>query len=252
MVWSYSRLTSFEECPYRWFLSYLYRDEYGRPLKKKSGFFAEFGSYIHLIMQMYLDGILKKNELSTFYVAHFSSNVRSKAPNQKIYHNYFEQGFRYLDNLSFPQRTVLGVEQNVNFSFAGKPWTGFIDLVSEDNGKLIITDHKSRLLKPRSHRSSPPKSDLELDSYFRQLYVYSASIKDQYGRYPDALEFNCFRSQTMIQEPFRMDRMREIELWSKEEIEKITVNDDWSANPDYWRCHYLCDVCADCEYKQMS
>ena len=56
----------------------------------------------------------------------------------------------------------------------------------------------------------------------------------------------------MIQEPFRMDRMREIELWSKEEIEKITVNDDWSANPDYWRCHYLCDVCADCEYKQMS
>jgi hypothetical protein len=203
-------------------------------------------------MQMYLDGVLKKNELSTFYVAHFSSNVRSKAPNQKIYHNYFEQGFRYLDNLSFPQRTVLGVEQNVNFSFAGKPWTGFIDLVSEDNGKLIITDHKSRLLKPRSHRSSPTKSDLELDSYLRQLYVYSASIKDLYGRYPDALEFNCFRSQTMIQEPFRMDRMREIELWSKEEIEKITVNDDWSANPDYWRCHYLCDVCADCEYKQMS
>ena len=71
MVWSYSRLTSFEECPYRWFLSYLYRDEYGRPLKKKSGFFAEFGSYIHLIMQMYLDGVLKKNELSTFYVATF-------------------------------------------------------------------------------------------------------------------------------------------------------------------------------------
>ncbi len=178
MVWSYSRLTSFDECPYRWFLSYLYRDEFGRPLKKKSGFFAEFGSYIHMIMQMYLDGVLKESDLSTFYVAHFSSNVRSKAPNQKIYHNYFEQGFRYLDNLSFPKRDILGVEQQVSFEFAGRPWTGFIDLISEENGKLIITDHKSRTLKPRSNRASPTKSDLELDSYYRQLYVYSAPVKD--------------------------------------------------------------------------
>ena len=209
MVWSYSRLTSFDECPYRWFLSYLYRDEFGRPLKKKSGFFAEFGSYIHMIMQMYLDGVLKESDLSTFYVAHFSSNVRSKAP-------------------------------------------GFIDLISEENGKLIITDHKSRTLKPRSNRASPTKSDLELDSYYRQLYVYSAPVKELYDKYPDALEFNCFRSQTMIQEAFREEKFHRMEQWSKKEIEKIIINDDWGAKPDYWRCHYLCDVSGDCEYRNAS
>lgn len=252
MVWSYSRLTSFDECPYRWFLSYLYRDEFGRPLKKKSGFFAEFGSYIHMIMQMYLDGVLKKSDLSTFYVAHFSSNVRSKAPNQKIHHNYFEQGFRYLDNLSFPKRDILGVEQQVSFEFAGRPWTGFIDLISEEDGKLIITDHKSRTLKPRSNRAFPTKSDLELDSYYKQLYVYSAPVKELYGKYPDALEFNCFRSQTMIQEPFREDKFHRMEQWSQKEIEKIIINDDWGARPDCWRCHYLCDVSGDCEYRNAS
>lgn len=243
-------MNSFSDCPYKWFLTYLYRDENGKPLKKKSGFFAEFGSYIHLILQMYLSGVLPKKELSTFYVTHFKSNVRAKAPNQKIYKNYFEQGFQYLDSISFPKRKILGVEERVDFTFVGKPWTGFIDVVGDDN-RLIITDHKSRTLKPRSKRSKPTKSDAELDDYLRQLYVYSAAVKDKYQRFPDILEFNCFRSQTIIQEPFDIQRYHMVEQWAKEEINRITCNNRWQANPDYWRCNYLCDVCRECEYKGL-
>lgn len=250
MVWSYSRVSSFDDCPYKWFLTYLYKDEAGKSLKKKSGFFAEYGSYIHLILQMYLSGVLPRQELSTFYVTHFKSNVRAKAPNQKIYRNYFEQGFQYLDSISFPERKILGVEERVDFTFAGKPWTGFIDVVGDDN-RLIITDHKSRTLKPRSKRSKPTKADAELDDYLRQLYVYSAAVKDKYQRFPDILEFNCFRSQTMIQEPFDIERYHMVEQWAKEEINRITCNDSWKANPDYWRCNFLCDVCKECEYKGL-
>jgi hypothetical protein len=250
MVWSYSRITSFEDCPYKWFLTYLYRDEHGKSIKKKSGFFAEYGSYMHLILQMYLSGILPRKDLSTFYVAHFNDNVHAKAPNPKIYHNYFEQGFHYFDKISFPQRNILGVEQHVDFTFAGKPFTGFIDVVSDD-GHLIITDHKSRALKPRSKRSKPTKADAELDDYLRQLYVYSAAVKNEYGRFPDLLEFNCFRSQTMIQEPFNPERFYLVEDWAKSEINRITCNDSWKANPDYWRCNNLCDVCHECEYRGL-
>ena len=39
---------------------------------------------------------------------------------------------------------------------------------------------------------------------------------------------------------------------AKKEIEKIIINDDWGAKPDYWRCHYLCDVSGDCEYRNAS
>ena len=217
--------------------------------KKKSGFFAEFGSYIHLIMQLYLLGELKRHDLSTYYVAHFAENVRSKAPNHKIHLNYFNQGFYYLDNIDFPKREIIGVEDEVEFTFANKIWRGFIDVVSSDNGQLIITDHKSRTLKPRSKRSKPTKSDMELDDYLRQLYVYSVAVKDKYGRFPDILEFNCFRSQTMIREPFKADRLNEIESWTKKEIDQIILNDRWEPQPDYWKCNYLCDVCDDCEFK---
>lgn len=252
MTWSYSRLTSFSDCPYKWFLTYLYLDENRNPLKKQSGFFAEFGSYVHSIMEMYLSGVLEKEKLSTYYVAHFAENVRAKAPNQKIHHNYFEQGFFYLDNLIFPERKILGIEEHVDFVFADKPWTGFIDVVTSEDDKLIIMDHKSRTLKPRTKRSKPTKSDAELDDYLRQLYVYSAAVKDNYGRYPDALEFNCFRSQIIIQEPFKLDRFYEVEDWAAKEIDSITRNNNWKPIPDYWRCNYLCDVCKECEFSKMS
>lgn len=251
MTWSYSRLTSFSECRYKWLLTYLYRDERGNPLKRQSGFFAEYGSYMHSIMQMYLSGELKREELSIFYISHFAENVRAKAPNIKIFQTYYQQGFFYLDNIAFPNRKIIGVEEPINFQFANKPWIGYIDVISSD-GKLILTDHKSRTLKPRTKRSKPTKSDIELDEYFRQLYVYSAGVKDKYGCYPDALEFNCFRSQTIIQEPFQKKRLDEVEVWAENEIERITCNDNWIATPDYWRCHYLCDVCKECEFYKMS
>jgi hypothetical protein len=106
-------------------------------------------------------------------------------------------------------------------------------------------------LKPRSKRSKPTKHDAELDEYLRQLYVYSAAIKGKYGRYPDILEFNCFRSQAMIQEPFESKRLYTVEDWASKTIDSIATNDKWSAKPDYWRCNYLCDVCDHCEYKGL-
>ena len=248
MVWSYSRVSSFSECPYKWFLTYLYRDRDGRHLRKRSCFFAEYGSYIHLILQMYFRGLLRKEDLPTFYVRHFEKNVRAKAPNRKIYLNYFKQGFSYFEQLAFPEREIVGVEDQVGFTFAGKPFTGFIDLESRD-GRLIITDHKSRALKPRSNRSKPTKSDMELDSYLRQLYVYSAAVQEKFGQYPDILEFNCFREQRLIQEPFDRKRYEQVQDWAKREIESITKCDTWEANPDYWRCNYLCDVCDHCEHR---
>lgn len=246
MTWSYSRLTAFDDCHYKWFLNYLYRDEDGLPLQKQSNFFAEFGSYIHLILQMYLSGVLDKEALPSFYLKHFISNVHSSPPNSKIYQNYFNQGLRYVETIALPKREIIGVEKNINFTFAGKPWTAFVDEISSD-GRLIITDHKSRTLKPRSGRSKKTKSDAELDEYLRQLYVYSAAVKESYGCYPDILEFNCFRSGVTIQEPFDMKRYWQVEDWAKKKIETVTTNDNWNANPDFWQCHYLCDMRQECE-----
>lgn len=247
MEWSYSRLTAFEDCPYMWLMRYILRDEYS--IVPQSKFFAQYGSLMHSILQQYLTGVLPQKSLVAYYVSHFISDITEKAPSCKIYLDYLEQGRQYLKTLSFPARKILKVEDEMRFEFAGHPFIGFLDVLSEDDsGKLYITDHKSRALKPRSHRVKPTQSDRELDQYLRQLYIYASAVSQLYGRYPDFLEFNCFRTRTWICEPFQYERMVEVEAWAARLIERITATDDWYANFSFWFCKHLCDVQADCEY----
>lgn len=246
MEWSYSRLTAFEDCPYLWLQRYIYN------IQGQSKFFAQYGSLMHSILQQYLTGALTKQELVPYYLSHFTEDITDKAPSHKIYMGYLEQGRQYLKTLSFPDRQIIKVEDRMQFQFAGYPFIGFLDVLSEDeNGKLYITDHKSRALKPRSNRTKPTLSDLELDKYQRQLYIYAAAVSQLYDRYPDYIEFNCFRTGTWICEPFRYERLMEVEVWAKRLIEKITVTNDWYANLDFWFCKHLCDVAPECEYEEF-
>lgn len=207
---------------------------------------------MHSIMQQYLTGVLTKNELVPYYLTHFLTEITGKAPTQKIYQSYLEQGRQYLKALSFPARKILKVEDEMHFEFAGYPFTGFLDLMSEDeDGKLYITDHKSRALKPRSNRSKPTQSDVELDKYLRQLYIYAHAVHSLYGRYPDYLEFNCFRTNTWICEPFSIERMQEVEEWARDLIDRITSESKWNAHLEFWFCKHLCDVAEECEYEDL-
>lgn len=207
---------------------------------------------MHSIMQQYLTGVLTKNELVPYYLTHFLTEITGKAPTQKIYQSYLEQGRQYLKTLSFPARKILKVEDEMHFEFAGHPFTGFLDLMSEDeDGKLYITDHKSRALKPRSNRSKPTQSDVELDKYLRQLYIYAHAVHSLYGRYPDYLEFNCFRTNTWICEPFSIERMQEVEKWARDLIDRITSESKWNAHLEFWFCKHLCDVAEECEYEDL-
>lgn len=246
MEWSYSRLTAYEDCPYLWLQRYIYR------IRGQSKFFAQYGSYMHSILQMYLTGVLAKDELVSYYLTHFRDAILGAAPTSKIYMSYLEQGRQYFKTLSLPARKILKVEDEMHFEFAGHPFIGFLDLMSEDeDGKLYITDHKSRSLKPRSNRSKPTQSDVELDKYLRQLYIYAHAVHTLYGRYPDYLEFNCFRTNTWICEPFSIERMAEVESWAKELIEKITSESKWMANLEFWFCKHLCDESETCEYEEL-
>ena len=129
---------------------------------------------------------------------------------------------------------------------------GIVDVVSEDeNGKLYITDHKSRALKERSNRKKPTQSDIDLDKYLRQLYIYAYAVEKSIGRFPDYLEFNCFRTQTWICEPFQYERLIDVKEWAKQLIETIIRTARWPANLDSWFCKHLCDCSGECEYTSL-
>ena len=72
MTWSYSRITKYEVCKYAWLLTYI------KNCEKKGKFFAEYGSFIHQIMQKYLTGELKENELVDYYLENYLKELSGK------------------------------------------------------------------------------------------------------------------------------------------------------------------------------
>lgn len=247
MTWSHSRLGCYIQCPYQFYLKYIEALD-GQPM-----FFASFGSLIHDLLAGYYRGETPAGELSSQFMMRFPFEVVGRAPSDTMRASYFRQGAECLRAPSPISGKILGVEERVSFDIGGRPFVGFVDLVYEDeDSALYILDHKSRALKSRSARKKPTKTDAELDEFLRQLYLYAIPIERKYGRFPDFLEFNCYRTGERIKEEFHLDALEETKRWALGTIENIRQESEWRPNLDYWRCKYMCGYYDQCEYAQMT
>ena len=246
MTWSYSRIKSFEDCPYRWYLKYI------RKLKGKEMFFSNYGSFVHKLLERYYKGELTQKQLSEIYLRDFKKEVVGFAPNKKVFTNYFTSGLSYLRGFQPLPYKPLAIEKEVNFSVDGIPFVGYIDFLGEKDDKIYIVDNKSRNLKPRTTRSNPTKTDKELDHYLQQLYLYSVPIISEYGKCPEFLCFNCFRTPILIEEPFREDAYAESKEWLCKEVDRIAAETDFKPDMDFFKCKHLCEMQDYCEYYELS
>lgn len=245
MTWSYSRIKTFQECPYRFYLKYI------KHCDSVTSFFSEYGLFIHSIIEKYLKKELSKDEIESYYITNFKKQVKHKAPTAKTFANYFSQGLEYFKNIDFPIDEIIGIEKEVFFSISGYEFIGYIDVIGKLDNYILIIDNKSRDLKPRSNRKKATKSDLELDEYLKQLYTYSIPIFDEFNEYPKKLTFNCFRKQNWIIEDFKSDKLEETKNWILTQIALINSESDWNPNLEYFKCHHLCDVSRHCEYLEL-
>lgn len=242
MVWSFSRLDSYGDCPYRWFLRYIKRH------KETDKFYASYGSFMHKILERYYSGELTKDGMLSEFLLKFSDEVKGIRPKETTVQKYIEQGSEYLRNFQPLPFKMISVENKVEFDIDGIPFVGFIDFLGEEDGEYIIVDNKSRDLKPRSKRAKPTVKDRELDEMLKQLYIYSAAVYQKYGKYPKELCFNCFRTGTLIREPFNIEAYNSAIQWAKDRIEEISNDADFLPNQDFFACRYICGVSDDCIY----
>ena len=255
MTWSFSRLNSFYNCPYEWKLRYIDCN------KSENGFFGEYGSLIHKILEKYEKGELSLFELNDYYEEHFSENVPHNAPPNKyvdIKQSYYEKGLDYFNNidLDLDKYEVLGVEKEVRFQIAGKDFVGYIDLLlkEKETGKIIILDHKSASIKILKN-GKVSKSDQEhVREFIRQLCLYAIPIIEEYG-HVDELWWNLFKDKKWLKMPFNKEDYNEAIQWAKDTLKLIEAEKEWLPNnSSSYYCNYLCGQRNNaCEYKpQLS
>lgn len=245
MQWSYSRLKSFEQCRYAWYLKYLYG------LQEKPNFYASYGSFVHKLIEKYYRDEISHQDLFTAFLVGFPFEVKGRRPKQNIVEKYLNAGASYFKNFRpFPFQKI-SVEEKIGFSIGSKNFIGFIDLVGEKDGDLIIIDHKSRDLKPRGHGTKPTAKDAELDEFLKQLYLYSVGIEQKYGRLPKKLCFNCFKCGNFIEEDFDCGAYGAAKEWALETISKIETTEDFYPNLDWFYCTNLCGFRDNCCYYEL-
>lgn len=242
MTWSYSRISSFKNCPYAWYLRYI------KHTQKEPQFYTSYGSFVHKIIEEYYKGLIKKEEMSTKFLFGFSEEVKGDRPSAAIVESYIKKGVDYFENFQPFPYNIVDVEMEANFEIEGIPMQGYIDLLAEEDGEYIIIDHKSRDLKPRSKRATPTENDKLIDKMLRQLYLYSTEVYNRYGKFPKWLCFNCFKAGVFIKEPFKMEAYDEAVAWARENVAEILDTNMFRPNIDFFTCKYLCGYPHECCY----
>lgn len=214
-------------------------------------FYSSYGSYMHRLIERYYRGDLSLDELPSAFLTGFQSNVLGDRPSPEIAASYVDKGLRYFKSFRpFDYKTV-AVEKHLRFSVAGAGFRGIIDYIGEKDGELYIVDNKSRDLRPRSGRARPTQKDQELDEMLRQLYIYAAAVKSEYGRFPKALCFNCFKSGVFVSELFDIKAYEAAVAWAEALIGEIKDTTAFYPSVDYFACTYLCGLHDRCCYYEM-
>lgn len=251
MVWSFSRLSSYHQCPYGFYLKYIQCNK-GRP-----NFFGQYGSFVHEILEMYVKEEISLFEISQYYEENFSKYITCDAPTNKyvdIRQSYYDKGLDYLDNIDLilDEYEILGVEKEVRFSIGGYEMIGYIDLLlkNREDGSITVLDHKSASLKFKKN-GEVSKTDLEhVLNFKRQLYLYSMAVINEFKVEPKFLKWNLFKERKWLTVEFDHNEYKEALQWAEDTVKQIEQETAWLPNPSKYFCWNICDMrnCA-CEFR---
>lgn len=246
-VYSYSQLSSFDECPYGFYLQRIEKEE------QASNAFSEQGSLIHDILDKWAKKELTKEQLPVEYDRRYADEVVTAFPRMLAAKGYTEKayqlGFDYFTNFDeFAGYKVLAAEEKFKIEIpmadgSTRPFVGIVDMILRDEltDELIICDHKSKSW------SAFKKAENEM---YRQQLLYATYVKEKYGQWPDKMMFNLFKEGgDKAERPFTLEQYEETMKWAAEAIERIESYDviDWmEAKEQDFFCTEICSVRKSC------
>lgn len=245
MVWSYSRLTCYEHCPYSWYRRYI-EEEVG-----EGSFYADNGKAMHTVFEELTKGTLSFEDAPMRYLELFEEIENTTKAN--IMDKTFDACIGYLCEIPediIEEYHVVGSELKVDFTVGDYNFVGYIDLLLQDlDDSLIIVDHKSA--DPFLKKNGEPyaNSKEQFEGYKKQLYLYALAVYQKFGEFPSKLVFHHFKGSgklTVVEfDKAELDKTVE---WAISVINKIYKDETFDAVTKTGYCYRLCDYRKDCDY----
>ena len=246
--WSFSKLASFLQCPYAFYLSYVK----GNKPDEIENYFSQYGSFAHKLLEGWA-----KDEIPSFCLADewrsgYEEAVTMPPPPfpKGMAEKYYVAAENYFDNFDGfgADWEVLSAEKRFRLKIDKYTLAGIADLVLKNTktGELWVIDHKSKSMNSMKK---------EYNLYRRQLYLYALWCKEEFGSYPTKISFNMFKEGTFLDEEFSIDLLEETIQWVVDtihQIETIDCLEAWETKPNSYFCGQICGVSLECnDYQQL-
>ncbi|MFA4925306.1 MAG: PD-(D/E)XK nuclease family protein [Candidatus Aminicenantales bacterium] len=224
MVYSHSKLETYQNCPRKYKLCYL-----DRIPSEEEGIEAFLGSRFHEAMeQLYSElrfRIMKLDEVKAYYESAWQKNFHDQVKiveEGRTAADYFRLGLKYLEDYyqhyyPFNQHKILGLEQEVEIDLYGdrhyvlKGFADRIDLTPD--GVIEIHDYKTA-------SQLPPQAAIDAD---RQLALYQLGIKQKWPwteKFRLVWHYVAFDQEvTSSRTPEQLDQLRNQVAWLIDKME---------------------------------
>jgi len=128
ITYSFSSVTTFENCPYGFKLAYIDAES------REDNYWGQRGSLMHEVLEKYYSNELDFFELSEYYRKRYGDTITTTLP-PFIKTDYFSEDIKFLDNLYFDmdQYEIIEVEEKQDlFLSNGTKATYIADLILKD------------------------------------------------------------------------------------------------------------------------
>jgi hypothetical protein len=186
-LYSFSRLGSFKNCEYEYWLNYI------KKLSKLQNIYGFIGGSVHdLTQSMQRKEIDNNQALELFNQELLKAELQGfKFPSDKVKQNFTECILHFLKNYKVVDAEKFEIEKEIYCSI-GKLDTvilGYLDILYHfKDGVIEIQDYKSSTMF--SAKDLPEKS--------RQLVLYAYALAKDYGIKVNSIKFNMLKYATII------------------------------------------------------
>ena len=246
MVWSFSRIHSYEQCPYSFYLKYIEKEQ------GVGNFYSGSGKLAHEVHEKILKGELPIEECVNYFIEEFDFiEEREKESIETNNLNACVDYFSELDFSGLDAYNILGIEEKIETKIGKFKVIGYIDLLLEnkETGEIIVLDHKSSKYCLKKNGEVLKGKEEGFLAYKHQLYLYCKWVIEKYGKTPRYLVWNHFKDGKVCKIDFVQEEYEETLEWFKKLTKKIYKDEEFEAKKDYVMCNSLCDYRKICEYK---
>ena len=237
-IWSYSRLTSYEQCPYSFYLKYIEERE------GVSNSWADVGTFCHDILEQVARGEMPVEATADYFEENYPPTNFPELSSKYDYGEKLKSELLDFFNSFEGLEGVLSVEREFLLDLPnGDKLRGFID--NETMEVVGDVEHFHCI----DYKISNPFAKKDMVKKVRQLYVYAEAMFQEYKQYPEDMTFWFLKAQKKLTIKFDMAARDETFEWIMNTIETIGGDETWEAKPDFFFCHRICSYRDTCEFK---